>query len=64
MCNLDEPLARFSAHPLRRRVGGYQLRMSGLKSFELVHQTIEFRVDNFRIIEYVVAVLVMSDLFP
>ena len=62
MPDLQEAFARFSAYALTGRVGGYQIRVLSFQLDKLVHQLIEFCVGNLRIIEYVIAVLVMTDL--
>ena len=59
----DESLARLAAHALRRRIGRDQFDMRGLELFQLVHQAVEFGVRDFGIVEYVVAVLVMANVF-
>src|SRR6266567_5898729 len=61
MCDFDEAFARFATDALRRRVCGDQLGLLGLELLELVHQAVEFRVADLRIIEHVIAVLVMPD---
>ncbi len=62
MRDFDESLARLAADALRRRIGRDQLGMRGLELFQLVHQTIEFGVADFGIVEHVIAVLVMPNL--
>src|ERR1700693_5095486 len=59
---LHESLARLAAHTLCRRVGRDELRVLGFKALELVHQLVEAGVRNFRIVQYVVAILVVPDL--
>ncbi len=63
MSDFDKALARFAANPLRGRVGRDQLGMSRLELLQLVHHAIEFRVADLRIVEHVIAILVMPDLF-
>ena len=61
MRNFDEPLAWLAAHALSRRVRRDVIRMFGLQLLQRVHQAVEFRVADLRIIEHVIAVLVMPD---
>ena len=60
--DFQKAFARFSAHALSRRIRCYQIGMLSLQLDQLVHQLIEFWVGNLGIIEYVIAVLVMTDL--
>ena len=60
--HLDEALARLAAHPLGGRIGGDQLGMLGFERLEFVHQPVEFGVADLRIVEHVIAVLVIADL--
>ena len=63
MRNFDEPLAWLAAHALSRRVRLDVIRMLGLQLLQRVHQAVEFRVADLRIVEHVIAVLVMPNLF-
>ena len=62
MPDLEKAFARFSAYALTGRVGGYQIGMVGFQPGKLVHQLIEFCVGNLGLVEYVIAILVMTDL--
>ena len=59
---LDESLARLAAHALGRRVWRDVLRMLGLKPLKLVHQRVEADVRNLRIVEHVIAILMVPNL--
>jgi hypothetical protein len=50
-----------AAHALRRRVGADQLRALGLEGGELGHQPIVLGVRNLRVVEHVVAIVVVGD---
>ena len=63
MRGFDESFTRLAADALRGRIGRDQFGMFGLELFQLVHQPVEFRVRDFGIIEHVVAVLVMANIF-
>ena len=56
-----ELAAGFATDPLRRRVRRDQLWMFRFKRDQLVHEAIELGIADFRIIQYVVAVLVIAD---
>ena len=60
--NFDKPLARLAPNTLRGRIRRDQLRMSGFELLQLVHQAVEFRIADLRIVEHVIAVLVMPNL--
>ena len=62
MLRLDEALARLASNTLRGRVRRDQLRVRRLNLFELLHEQIKFSVADFRIVEDVIAVLVMANL--
>src|ERR1700676_4312279 len=56
-------LARRPAHALRWGIWRDELGMLPLKFLELVQQAVECRVGNGRVVEHVIAVLVLADLF-
>ena len=58
-----EFVARGDADTLGGRVGGANLRMSLLEFFEPPHQLIIFGVGYFRIVENIIPVIVMINLF-
>ncbi len=59
MLRLHESLARLAAHALCRRVRSDQLRMLRLDPLELVHQRVELGIRNLRIVQHVIAILVV-----
>ena len=61
MLHLDKSLARLAANPLGWRVGDHQPRMCCFQRFKFLQQAIEFGVTDFRMVEHVVAVLVVTD---
>src|SRR5208282_3561648 len=63
MLRLDESLPRLAPHTLRRRVRRYQLRMLRFEPLKLVHQLVEVGVRNLRIVQHVVAILVVANFF-
>ncbi len=62
MFDLDEALPRLPAHPLRGGIRRHQARVPLLQLLEVLHQLVEFGVGDLRVIEHVVAVLVVADL--
>src|ERR1041385_3773529 len=62
MRNLDKAFAWLASDALSRRVRRDQLRLLGLELLQLIHQPVEFRVADLRIVEHVIAVLVMANL--
>src|SRR5271165_5075694 len=63
MRNFDESLARLAAHTLCRRIGRDQRRMLSFEVLQLPHQLVEFGVADLRLVQDVVAILVMADFF-
>ena len=59
--DLREPAGRGAADALRRRVGGDQLRVVGFERAELVVEHVVRAVRDLRIVEHVVAVVVVLD---
>src|SRR6202158_1078930 len=59
MLRLHESLARLAADALCRRVRSDQLRMLRLNPLELVHQRVELGIRNLRIVQHVIAILVV-----
>ena len=51
-------------HPLGGGIRGHQLRVLLLQSGELLKQAVEFRVRDHRVIQDIVAVVVVIDLLP
>src|ERR1019366_3937843 len=62
MLSFDESLARLASHALRRRVRRNQRRMLRLEPLELVHQRVEIGVRDLRIVQHVIAILVVPNL--
>ncbi len=56
-------LARRAAHALRGRIGSPQFRILGFELLEPLHEPVELRVGNFRIVRDVIEVLVVANLF-
>ncbi len=59
----DEPLARLAAYALRWRIRRNQRRMLCLQIFQLAHQLVEFGVADLGIVDNVVQVFVVANLF-
>src|SRR6266852_541738 len=62
MCDFDESFARLASHALRRGIWSDQVWILGFELLQFVDQAVEFRVADLRIIEHVIAVLVMPNL--
>ena len=62
MADRFELLERPRAHPLRRRVGARQLRVLGLERLEATEEVVVFGVRDDRVVEHVVAVVVVLEL--
>jgi len=60
--HLGEGRKRSAADTLGRRVTGHQLRVLGFKGLELVEQPVVFRIRNARLVQYVVAIVVLVQL--
>ena len=60
--NLDETFARFAADALGGRVGRDQFGILGLEFLQLFKKFVELEIADLRIVEHVVAVLVVADL--
>jgi hypothetical protein len=60
--SLDEAFARLAAHALGWRVGRDQRGMLAFQRLQLVDQAVELGVGNLRVVEHVVAMLVVADL--
>src|SRR5438067_4941773 len=63
MLHFDEAFAGLAAHALRRRIGRDEFRVRGLQLQQLLHQQIEFGVADLGVVEDVVTMLVVADLF-
>ncbi len=61
MRHLDESLSRLAAHALGRRIRRDQLRMRQLNRLQFVHQDVVISIADLRVVEHVVAVLVMAN---
>ena len=64
VAHLLELLERVGAHALRRRVGGEQLGMLRLEVAQLVQQRVVLGVRDLRVVEDVVAVVVVPEHLP
>jgi hypothetical protein len=62
MADLDQVRHRLAAGPLRRRVGGDELRMIGLDRPQLIEQRVVDVVADLGIVEDVVAIAVVVQL--
>ena len=62
MADFQEAFARCAADAHGGRIGGDEIGVLRLESFEAIHQTIESRVGDFRIVHHVVGVFVMANL--
>ncbi|MNI17184.1 hypothetical protein D3C73_705460 [compost metagenome] len=60
--HLGERRQRRAAHSLGRRIAGDQFRIGGFKRFELVEQPIVLGVGNARLIQHVIAIVVLIQL--
>ncbi len=63
MPHLDESLAGLAADSLRRRIRSNQRRMFSLKLLQLLDQLVEPSIADLGIVENVVKVLVVANLF-
>jgi len=63
MLHFYEAFPWFSANPLRRRVESDQIGVLGFELLELTHQAIEVGVAELGIVQNVIAIFVMPDLF-
>src|SRR4051794_14293814 len=64
MAHLTEPLERLRPHALCRGVRGPKLGISFLEGDQLSQEGVVIRIRDLRIVEYVVAVVVIIDLPP
>jgi len=62
MPDLRKLLGRLAAHASGRRIRGYQLGMLTLQVLEPPHELVELEIRDLRIIQHIVAVLVVTDL--
>ena len=63
MLNLVKAVRRTGANPLRWGLGSYQAGMIFLQPAELHHQAVVLAVANLGVVQHVVAIVVMVDLF-
>ena len=61
--DLDEPLARLAADALGGRIRAYQRWVLGFEVLQLLHQLVEFGIADFGIVENVIEIFVVADLF-
>ena len=64
MLYLPELLVQVTAHTLGWRVGVGHLRMTGFQILQLVHHEVEFLVADGRLIQHVITVVMLVQLFP
>ncbi|MNJ00120.1 hypothetical protein D3C73_1593730 [compost metagenome] len=62
MTHLGERRQRRAAHSLGGRVAGDQLGMGRFQRLELVEQAVVFDVRNARLVEHVIAIVVLIQL--
>ncbi|MNL46758.1 hypothetical protein D3C87_1694990 [compost metagenome] len=62
MAHLGERRQCRAAHPLGRRITGHQFRVGGFKGFEFVEQPVVFDVRNARLVQHVIAIVVLIQL--
>ena len=63
MLDLDEPLHWLTADTLGGRVGRHPFRVRCFDGLQLAHQQVVFPIANQRIVEHIVAIVVMANLF-
>ncbi len=63
MADLDESLARLAADALGGRIGRDEFGVLGLKVFELLHQLVEIQIADLGLIEDVIEIFVVANLF-